>query len=281
MNKPKKISPVFWIVSIAIYIGVIYSLATIEKDHLFVLILWPLAVILPIFLPILAWQNHSALKAEAESTKKQTEQSQSQTEEAMSNDDEQKSQAAEGFVSNETDASVVKKDNNHQIENDIIILRGNADAKPIDHPVFKWSGKVGEDLDLVFRCAYEIAPPHFGEEISNLSFRVHNREFQDLSFLNGVTLQKCSDRYEIRKHADGTKFVFSYSNIPTFDLSDRVWDSMSHLAAYADEAGINIVFCKHGYKIPCIMVYVGLVKSIPAFTELLKKLGCEDFTALK
>lgn len=156
---------------------------------------------------------------------------------------------------------------------EIVIFSGNVKVKEIENPVFEWAGRVNDDRKLVFKSAYEIAPPHLAEGISNLVFRVHDREFKDLSFLAGETLQEYPDHYEIRKHQDGTKFVFSYSSIPTFDSGDREWDSICHIAVYADQEGINMIYCRHGYAVPRIKVYIGLMKSIPAFTEWLERLG--------
>lgn len=158
----------------------------------------------------------------------------------------------------------------------ILILSGNAVVNALSKPVYLWAGKFDEDRELIFSKAYEIEPNHYGEGISNVTFRVHSRKFKDLSFLNGKTLQEYPDHNEIRRHADGTKFYFSYESIPTFDSGDREWDSMSHLAVYADDEGINMIHCRHGYAIPKIKVYIGLKKSIPAFNLWLERLGCAD-----
>lgn len=34
-----------------------------------------------------------------------------------------------------------------------------------------------------------------------------------------------------------------------------------------------MIYCRHGYAVPRIKVYIGLMKSIPAFTEWLERLG--------
>ena len=159
---------------------------------------------------------------------------------------------------------------------EVVVLSGKAEVKVISKPVYKWEGKTGEDRELVFRSAYVIAPPGLGEGVSSVAFRVHTREFCDLSFLKGETVQKYPGNKEIRRYADGTPFMFSYERIPTFDSGDREWDSACHLAVYADADGINMIHCRHGYKVPRIEVYIGLVKSIPAFTEWLERLGCTN-----
>lgn len=159
---------------------------------------------------------------------------------------------------------------------DILIMSGNAMVNALSEPVYQWAGRLDEDRELVFSKAYEIAPTHYGEGISDVVFRVHSREFKDLSFLYGETLQEYPNHNEIRRHADGTKFYFSYESIPTFDSGDREWDSMSHIAVYADDEGINMIHCRHGYAIPRIKVYIGLKKSIPAFNLWLERLGGTD-----
>lgn len=35
-----------------------------------------------------------------------------------------------------------------------------------------------------------------------------------------------------------------------------------------------MIYCRHGYAVPRIKVYIGLMKSIPAFTEWPERLGC-------
>lgn len=156
---------------------------------------------------------------------------------------------------------------------DIRVLSGYGLVKTLSRPVCLWPGKRDEDRELVFKRAYEIKPKYPKEEISDLTFRVHSREFRDLSFLDGETLQKYPDENEIRRHADGTKFCFSYESIPTFDFGDRKWDSARHIVVYADDDGIHMIRCHHGYAIPGIEVYIGLQKSVPAFDVWLERLG--------
>ena len=163
------------------------------------------------------------------------------------------------------------------VENkDIEILSGDARINNLSDCSYKWPGQPGEYCKLIFEEAYEIEPIRLGAGLSDLTFRVHGREFKDLSFLKGKILQEYLGDYDIRRHPDGTIFLFSYEEIPTFDSGDREWDSMRHIAVYADESGINMLHCTHGYLLPRIQVYIGLWKSSPTFTEWLKLLGCAD-----
>lgn len=159
---------------------------------------------------------------------------------------------------------------------DIVILSGEATVTSLSKPSYQWAGRINEDRELIFKHAYKIERRSWDRGIENCFYRVHNREFKDLSCMSGDTLQKFPDDYEIREHADGTKFMFSYGSIPTFDSADREWDSMCHTAVYCDDYGINMIRCRHGYKIPHIEIYLGLIKSIPGFSAWLKLLGCDD-----
>ncbi len=160
---------------------------------------------------------------------------------------------------------------------DIVILNGNVSVKSLPTTTYPWAGPVDGDRDLGFKRAYEICAEDWNKGIVDCVYSIHGRKFQDLSCMEGKILQKFQDRYqdgyEVREHTDGTKFIFSCGIIPTFDSGDREWDSVGEIAIYADTEGIDLIHCNHGYKIPRIKVYIGLTRSTPAFTELLKYLG--------
>ena len=157
---------------------------------------------------------------------------------------------------------------------DIEIFSGKVILKELSDPVYRWPDGDSDDCNLVFKKAYIIEHTDWDAGIVECSYRVHDRKFLDLSCMRGDTLHDFPDGYEIRKHEDGTRFLFSYVGIPTFDFEDREWDSVSHIAVYCDEGGINLIHCRHGYKISRISVYIGLIKSVPSFTEWLKILRC-------
>ena len=94
-----------------------------------------------------------------------------------------------------------------------------------------------------------------------------------ITFLEGDVIRELADDMDIRLHEDGTRFVFSYTDIPTFDSGDREWDSMAHIALYRDEKGVNLLHCRHGYRIPQIEVCLGLTNTVPEVTEWLELLN--------
>ena len=155
---------------------------------------------------------------------------------------------------------------------DIEIVSENAVLKPAEK-VFRWPVRKGEGFTLKFRSVYQIKPRNWNTGIQNCAYRVRDRAFTDLSFLEGDVIRELADDMDIRLHEDGTRFVFSYTDIPTFDSGDREWDSMAHIALYRDEKGVNLLHCRHGYRIPQIEVCLGLTNTVPEVTEWLELLN--------
>lgn len=155
---------------------------------------------------------------------------------------------------------------------DVIVLSGSVKLTGQQKTSYYWQGRYDEDRELVFERAYEIEHTDWGEGVRGCVYRVHDREFRDLSCMKGETLRKFSDETEIRLHEDGTRFLFRFVDIPTFDSGDREWDSMEHIAVYRDSFGINLISCRHGYAIPRIMIYTGLTRSVPGLTKWLELL---------
>ena len=161
-------------------------------------------------------------------------------------------------------------------DNAVKVFSDKVSLKELQDTKFQWRGNYKEDRELIFEQAFCIERIDWNEGIKDCEYTVHKRRFTDLSFLAGRTIEKYPDDYEIRVHKDRTKFLFSYVSIPTFDSGDRVWDSMHHSAVYCDDEDIILIDCCHGYAIPRIKIYIGLKRSVPALTEWLKLLGCEE-----
>lgn len=165
-----------------------------------------------------------------------------------------------------------RKENRMESETKMTILRGNAVLHTARDTIFGWYGPVSQDLDLVFRSAFVLEHRDWNEGIRDCVYRIEDREFTDLSFARGKTLRLCANGDELRLHEDGTRFLFSFSRIPTFDSFDRRWDGVSYLVAYRGKGGVHLLRCRHGEDIPRIEAYLGLIKSVPAFDEWLKDL---------
>lgn len=116
--------------------------------------------------------------------------------------------------------------------------------------------------------------------VNECNYSVRGRNFVDLSFRDGEKIseisestgyQRYADGAELRRHADGTKFIYQYEDVPVFDSGDAEWDRIDEWIFYRDADGINLIRCRHGWAIPKINIYLGL-KEIPAKLE---KILCE------
>lgn len=152
------------------------------------------------------------------------------------------------------------------------ILQGDAHLEGMPDRIFNWPGPINQDRKLIFQQAFLLKYSDWDREIHNCTYRIGWRKFTDLSFLEGTLLSEQPDGYQIRRHADGTVFLFSYSGVPTFDYADRCWDGMVHTAVYFDVNGVNLLHCRHGYKVPEIEICLGLEKSVPELNRWLGKL---------
>ena len=128
---------------------------------------------------------------------------------------------------------------------------------------------------LEFDRASVICHISFCEPMHNCEYRVHSKQFKDLSFVKGEKVKDLSDGISIRKYEDGTRYLYFHEEIPTFDSGDRDWDSDRVVVMYVDEDGVTLIHCRFGYGIPRIEVYCRLKKSTEKVNELLRELGCD------
>lgn len=138
-----------------------------------------------------------------------------------------------------------------------------------------WPESDREDM-LIFKTICKIEPTNRSEGVTGCCFRVRRRAFRDLSFQEGRVIQSYGEGCELREHEDGTGFLFFEEDIPTFDSEDREWDSVNQITLYEDAGEILLICCKHGYRIPRIEVYIGLVHATTEFAEWLKRLAYEQ-----
>ena len=153
--------------------------------------------------------------------------------------------------------------------NEIEIIKGNVSLNKNTETAFLLENGKNIQYKLNFRSAYTID----GEKnITDCIFRVNGRYMKDLSFVEGQSLHTFEEHQEIRLGSDGVKFLYFYEDIPTFDSSDRMWDGNGYTVIYKDSEGVNLLYCRCGYNIPRIDVYIGLTDSDPDISDMLDKL---------
>lgn len=156
---------------------------------------------------------------------------------------------------------------------EVIIVHGDTRLKPGENTCICFSTPDGQRIELAFRKSFTLESMGVGETLQNCTYKIHRREFTDLSFIHGETIKKWPRNFEIRKHKDGTKFLFAYESTPTFDFEDRLWSGVAHTAIYRDRRGINLISCNHGAYISQIYIYLGLKKLKPEDASWLKALN--------
>lgn len=164
---------------------------------------------------------------------------------------------------------------------EVKILSGeNVELKISEDNIFEWHEPCYElKMTLEFEECFEIRHVDWHRGIQDCVYQVNEKTFTDLSFLKGeVKINFHSSRddysYQLRKNADGEKFLRYWEKIPTFDDGDRDWDSEELRALYVDEQGINLIHCHCGYELPHIKICVGLKKASPEILRWLNYIGC-------
>ena len=157
--------------------------------------------------------------------------------------------------------------------NDITVLTEGYIEEARDSTTY-YLTKTGGKLE--FDRASEIHHITYEESLYGCEYRVHSKQFKDMSFVIGYEVKELTDGISIRKYKDGTEFLLLHEKVPTFDSADREWDSDRVVVMYVDEYGITLIDCQYGYRIPNIEVYCGLKKSTKKINELLREIGCDE-----
>lgn len=160
------------------------------------------------------------------------------------------------------------------LEGDLTVIRQKKNSYRLREPGQKF-------VLLNFSQAYELERKNRDVGIQDCVYQIHEKIFKDLSCMKGKTIKKfpCdrSDQiFELRQYESGENFLYHFEEIPTFDSDDRVWDSAKKTALYLDSAGINLITCHHGYRLPRIQIFLGLQEAEEIFFKWLPYLNCPN-----
>lgn len=160
------------------------------------------------------------------------------------------------------------------------ILSGDVKLSRLEDISCRWVEPSGKNFTLEFEQAFEIERKDRDKGLQNCIYRVGGRKFLDIDFLDGATLKTFFDEYgdglKLKTFSDGKKFLYRYEEVPTFDSDDRVWDSIDEFGVFYDGAGVNLINCRHGYRIPRIKIYLRLRKADRDFLRWLLYIGCRS-----
>ena len=160
----------------------------------------------------------------------------------------------------------------------VTLVRGNAKITRKDNAVFEWRDPEKRRYKLTFAALYELSSATIGEGVRDCAYKVGSRKFTDLSFLKGEMIKEIfsGGAYAlslVRRRPDGAKVLSIYEEIPTFDSDDREWDGTAYTCLYRDGREVNLLYCRYGYSIPRIDIYLGLKETAPDFSSWLDLLA--------
>jgi|GEM_PF-2994407 len=160
------------------------------------------------------------------------------------------------------------------------ILSGDVVLSQLEVATCLWQEPSRKRYDLEFAQAFEIEHKDWDKGIQGCEYLVGNKKFVDIDFLDGKTLKTFFDEYgdglKLKTFSDGRKFLYRYEEVPTFDSDDRVWDSIDEFGVFYDGEGVNMINCRHGYRIPRINIYLRLRKADRDFLRWLLYIGCKS-----
>ena len=152
------------------------------------------------------------------------------------------------------------------------IISGKAKVEKAKKSFFRLDMDKKGEYELRFKDAFIIRETDRDAGMRGSTYRVNGRVMEDLSFTKGTVEEVFERDITLRSGTDGVRFLYFYEDIPTFDSYDREWDGNGDTVIYKDAEGINLIYCRSGYKISEIEIYIGLTDAEPDFSEWLNKL---------
>lgn len=128
-----------------------------------------------------------------------------------------------------------------------------------------------QDLYLEFEQRYRRKNQFAGLDGYRYSF--NGRTYCDVKSLWKESVEEIAENVQIVTDVYGEKVLKCYTQIPTFDSSDREWDSKEVEFLFFDGKDIHLVIMRGGYKIAHLTFYEKLLSADAAMKPLFKKLG--------
>ena len=134
----------------------------------------------------------------------------------------------------------------------------------------------GKELKVGFR-EVETVDHYLGkDDITGYQYTLNGRTYTDVSSFHAGDRQKLEEDVEIRTDIYGSKVLWVYQEIPTFDSDDRDWDSHAVRYLIYDGREIDLIYMRGGYHIAKLKIYKGLQYADRGLKSYLKQL---DFPA--
>ena len=126
-------------------------------------------------------------------------------------------------------------------------------------------------LTLGFRKRYKKRKLWDGMDGYTYSF--NSRCYTDVQAFTTEAIEKLSEDVSIAKDTFGNMVLRRYTEIPTFDSSDREWDSAEIEYLMFDGKDIHLIIMRGGYHIAHLIFFEKLLTADARMKPLFKKLG--------
>lgn len=139
---------------------------------------------------------------------------------------------------------------------------------------YTWKQELGQDggkYAMTFRSGFEIWNRCGGAD--GFVYDFNGRGYQDVESLWKETLEEIYPDVRIGMDAYGERVLRAYTDIPTFDSSDREWDSRMEEYLFYDGKQIHLVVLRGGYRIAKLIFYTNLLTADVRMKPTLEKMG--------
>lgn len=144
-------------------------------------------------------------------------------------------------------------------------------AERVSYSLTLHYGKEDETFALVFQGSQKVTSSWDG--VDGLQYTCNGRDYTDTQSLWAEKVEALSNRVSIGKDVHGENVLKLYTEIPTFDSSDREWDSYILEFLFFDGKEFHLVVTRGGYRIATLTFYNRLLSASHGMKSYFEKLG--------
>lgn len=126
-------------------------------------------------------------------------------------------------------------------------------------------------LTLGFRKRYKKSKPFVG--MDGYTYTFNGRSYTDVRAFQTKAIERLSNNVSIAKDTFGDMVLRRRTEIPTFDSSDREWDSTELEFLMFDGKDIHLVIMRGGYRIAHLIFFEKLLTADSRMKPIFEKLG--------
>ena len=112
-----------------------------------------------------------------------------------------------------------------------------------------------------------------GTDLTGYAYTLNGRKYTDIRAFCEKTLEELPGDVDIRQDIYGERCLSVYTSVPTFDSSDREWDSRVLDFLVFDGKDIHLIVMRGGYKIASLTFYETLLSADIRLKPLFEKMG--------